>query len=104
MLRALNAVASRHRSIGDVRGRGLMLGIELVEADAAPDACGSRPPAPELAARVRQECLRRGLIVELGGRHDAVVRLLPPLIITDEQADSVLERLAESLAAAELAA
>ena len=104
MLGALNALATRHRSIGDVRGRGLMLGIELVEADAAPDACGSRPPAPELAARVRSECLRRGLIVELGGRHDAVVRLLPPLIITDEQADTVLERLADSLAAAERSA
>ena len=47
------------------------------------------------------ECLDRGLIVELGGRHSAVVRLLPPLTITDEQADAVLDRLADAMAAAE---
>jgi diaminobutyrate-2-oxoglutarate transaminase len=103
MTSALNALASRHPSIGDVRGRGLMLGVELVDPASDQDACGARQPAPELAAQVRRECLDRGLIVELGGRHDAVVRLLPPLIITDEQADSVLERLADSLAAAERA-
>nr|WP_051852652.1 diaminobutyrate--2-oxoglutarate transaminase family protein [Streptomyces aureocirculatus] len=59
------------------------------------------PPAPELAAAVQRACLRRGLIVELGGRHSSVVRLLPPLTITDEQADAVLDRLADALAAAE---
>jgi diaminobutyrate-2-oxoglutarate transaminase len=103
MMRALRGLASRHASIGDVRGRGLMLGVELVDPAGEADACGSRPPAAALAARVRKECLSRGLIVELGGRHDAVVRLLPPLIMTDEQADTVLERLADALAAAERA-
>ncbi len=103
MLDVLNGMASRHPSIGDVRGRGLMLGVELVDPTAEPDGCGARPPASALAARVRRECLDRGLIVELGGRHDAVVRLLPPLIITDEQADSVLNRLGDALAAAERA-
>ncbi|WP_406712604.1 diaminobutyrate--2-oxoglutarate transaminase family protein [Streptomyces antimycoticus] len=59
------------------------------------------PPAdPALAAAVQQECLRRGLIVELGGRHDAVIRLLPPLTITDEQTEAVLDRLADALDAA----
>ncbi|GAA0280744.1 diaminobutyrate--2-oxoglutarate transaminase family protein [Cryptosporangium japonicum] len=88
-----------HPAIGDVRGQGLMLGVELVEADAEPDHLGARPAASALAGRVRTECLRRGLLVELGGRHDAVLRLLPPLVITEEQADSVLERLAEALSA-----
>jgi diaminobutyrate-2-oxoglutarate transaminase len=97
----LHEMASVFPSIGNVRGRGLMLGVEVVDPDAAPDACGSRPPAPELAALVRQECLQRGLIVELGGRNDAVVRLLPPLIITDEEAEAVVQRLAEAFAAAE---
>ncbi|MFF4757558.1 diaminobutyrate--2-oxoglutarate transaminase family protein [Streptomyces sp. NPDC001292] len=59
-----------------------------------------RPAAPELAAAVQRECLRRGLIVELGGRHASVVRLLPPLTITDEQAAAVLGRLAEAVEAA----
>ncbi|MEU4897764.1 diaminobutyrate--2-oxoglutarate transaminase family protein [Streptomyces sp. NPDC044780] len=58
------------------------------------------PAAPALAAAVQQECLRRGLIVELGGRHGGVIRLLPPLTITDEQAEAVLDRLADALDAA----
>ncbi|EXG79445.1 diaminobutyrate--2-oxoglutarate transaminase family protein [Cryptosporangium arvum] len=91
--------ALAHPAIGDVRGRGLMLGVELVEPDAEPDHLGTRPAASALAGRVRTECLRRGLLVELGGRHDAVLRLLPPLVITEEQADSVLERLADALSA-----
>lgn len=98
----LAALQSRHDGIGDVRGRGLMLGIELVEPDSAPDATGARPAAPALAVRVRSECLARGLIVELGGRHDSVVRLLPPLVITDDEVSTVLERLAEAIAVAEL--
>jgi len=85
--------------VGEVRGRGLMIGIEIVEPHAAPDALGARPAAPALASAVRAECLARGLIVELGGRHDTVVRLLPPLTITDAQATSVLDRLGEALAA-----
>ncbi|MCI3933489.1 diaminobutyrate--2-oxoglutarate transaminase family protein [Streptomyces sp. AN091965] len=68
-------------------------------SDTAHDLPESRPhpPAPELAAAVQRECLRRGLIVELGGRHSSVVRLLPPLTITDEQATAVLDRLADAL-------
>ncbi|MFI5955418.1 diaminobutyrate--2-oxoglutarate transaminase family protein [Cryptosporangium sp. NPDC051539] len=89
----------RHPAIGDIRGRGLMLGVELVEADAEPDHLGARPAASALAERVRNECLQRGLLVELGGRHDAVLRLLPPLTITDHEADAVLDRLADALSA-----
>ena len=62
---------------------------------AAPD--GAPPRRPRLAAAVQRECLRRGLIVELGGRHASVVRLLPPLTISDEQADAVLDRLADAV-------
>ncbi|ELS57003.1 diaminobutyrate--2-oxoglutarate transaminase family protein [Streptomyces viridochromogenes] len=56
-----------------------------------------RPAAPELAVAIQRECLRRGLIVELGGRHSSVVRLLPPLTISDEQAAAVLDRLADAV-------
>ncbi|MEU6257356.1 diaminobutyrate--2-oxoglutarate transaminase family protein [Streptomyces sp. NPDC047043] len=65
-----------------------------------PGADGPRPAVPELAAAVQRECLRRGLIVELGGRHASVVRLLPPLTISDEQAAAVLDRLADAVEAA----
>ncbi|GGR24442.1 hypothetical protein GCM10010251_45660 [Streptomyces aurantiogriseus] len=62
-------------------------------------ARGPHPAAPGMAVAVQRECLRRGLIVELGGRHASVVRLLPPLTITDEQAAAVLDRLADAMAA-----
>jgi hypothetical protein len=59
-----------------------------------------RAAAPELAAAVPRECLWRGLIVGLGGPHARIVRLLPPLTITGEQATAVLDRLAGALRAA----
>jgi diaminobutyrate-2-oxoglutarate transaminase len=100
MLGRLRGLAAHHACIGDVRGRGLMIGVELVDTEADPDDYGALPAAPHLAVRVQQEALRRGLIVELGGRHAAVVRLLPPLTITDEQAEAVLDRLAAAVEAA----
>ncbi|WP_443068181.1 diaminobutyrate--2-oxoglutarate transaminase family protein [Streptomyces sp. NBC_01280] len=107
MVGQLQGLAAEHPCIGDVRGRGLMIGVELVDVGAAQDPdrpaapdLSPHPPAPGLAASVQRECLRRGLIVELGGRHSSVVRLLPPLTITDEQAAAVVERLADALAEA----
>ncbi|MFD5779903.1 diaminobutyrate--2-oxoglutarate transaminase family protein [Streptomyces sp. NPDC126933] len=100
LLGQLQGLAVHHPCIGDVRGRGLMIGVELVATDAGDPA----PPDPALAAAVQRECLSRGLIVELGGRRSAVVRLLPPLTLTDEQAVAVLDRFADALAAAERAA
>ncbi|MEU8432631.1 diaminobutyrate--2-oxoglutarate transaminase family protein [Streptomyces sp. NPDC029216] len=93
MLTALRGLAGDRPCIGDVRGRGLMLGVEIVDPDTG-------AAAPALAAAIRQDCLDRGLIVELGGRHGAVVRLLPPLTLTDEQATAVLDRLADAIPAA----
>ncbi|MDH6575273.1 diaminobutyrate--2-oxoglutarate transaminase family protein [Kitasatospora sp. MAP5-34] len=95
----LNGLKERLPVIGDVRGRGLMLGVELVDPSGEPDSCGAHPADPQLAVRVRAACLQRGLIVELGGRHDAVLRLLPPLTITDEQVEAVLDRLADAIEA-----
>jgi len=103
MLDQLRSLARGLPCMGDVRGRGLMIGVELVDAEedgGGPDAGGPRPAASELAAAVQRECLRRGLIVELGGRHASVVRLLPPLTISDEQAAAVLDRLADAVEAA----
>jgi diaminobutyrate-2-oxoglutarate transaminase len=101
LAKELLSIAADRPCIGEVRGAGLMLGLELVDPDAGPDALGARPPAPALAALARAACLSRGLIVELGGRNDTVLRLLPPLIMTDDEADIVLERLAGALADAE---
>ncbi|NUS11941.1 MAG: aminotransferase class III-fold pyridoxal phosphate-dependent enzyme, partial [Streptomyces sp.] len=100
MLGRLRALAPHHPCVGDVRGRGLMIGVEIVDAGAEPDDHGALPAAPHLATHIQAEALRRGLIVELGGRHGSVIRLLPPLTITDEQAEAVLDRLAGAIEAA----
>lgn len=110
MLAQLRGLAADFPCIGDVRGRGLMIGVELVDPEQPPEPVaevdaqagstvgGPRRAAPDLAVAVQRECLRRGLIVELGGRHSSVVRLLPPLTITDEQANAVLDRLSDAVA------
>ncbi len=87
---------------GDIRGEAARsVGAEDGDARGAPcegasyaDAVhtAALPAAPALAAAVQQECLWRELIVELGGRHSGLIRLLPPLTITDEQAEAVLDR------------
>ncbi len=90
---ARREAARREGAQGDGTGRALNGG-----APYAGDARTGAPPAdPALAAAVQQECLRRGLIVELGGRQGAVIRLLPPLTITDEQTEAVLDRLTDAL-------
>nr|MDT0664348.1 hypothetical protein [Micromonospora sp. DSM 115978] len=74
--------------------------VEFVDPGSPADALGARTADPALAAAVRQQCLERGVIVELGGRFDAVLRLLPPLTISDSEADTVLAVLADALEAA----
>src|SRR6056297_2240759 len=85
----LDAAADHHAEIGDVRGRGLMLGAEMVDPTADPDDLGAHPPDPDLAEAVQSECFDRGLIVERGGREGATVRFLPPLIISEAEVDDV---------------
>jgi diaminobutyrate-2-oxoglutarate transaminase len=65
-------------SVGEVRGRGLMLGVELVRDR------DTREPAPALAGEVRRACAQKGLIIEVGGHFRNVARFLPPLVITRE--------------------
>jgi diaminobutyrate-2-oxoglutarate transaminase len=77
-LRTLGAATAEREAVGEVRGRGLMIGVELVRERE------TREPWPELADEVRRACCQRGLIVELGGHFGNVVRFLPPLVITRE--------------------
>ncbi|WP_308114776.1 aminotransferase class III-fold pyridoxal phosphate-dependent enzyme [Streptomyces sp. ISL-12] len=103
LLGRLRELTGVHPCVGEVRGRGLMIGIEFVHAEEDPlDDGGDHPcrrPAPGLAAAVQRECLRRGLIVGVGGRPANVVRLLPPLTTTEEQAAAVFDRLADAVCA-----
>ena len=96
----LQRLQQDYPQLGDIRGRGLMLGVELVDPTGSGDALGHPPACRTLAPKVQRECLRRGLILELGGRHGAVVRFLPPLIISAEQIDEVAGRFAEAVHAA----
>ncbi len=86
--------------LGDIRGRGLMLGVELVNPEGERDAQGHPPHYGQLAPLVQRECLKRGLILELGGRHGSVVRFLPPLVITAAEIDQVAKIFSLAVAAA----
>jgi diaminobutyrate-2-oxoglutarate transaminase len=101
MLAGLAQVELSARSIGEVRGVGLMLGAEIVDPDAAPDARGVRPAAPELARRIQRLSLDKGLIVEVGGAYGNVVRFLPPLVIEADDVDRAVEMFAAAVAEAE---
>lgn len=97
----LRQIQSEVSCIGDVRGRGLMIGTEIVNPEGAANQGGIYPQHPTLARQIQAECLRRGLILELGGRHSSVVRFLPPLIITPEQVDTICEIFQAAVQAAE---
>lgn len=91
MLSLLEEVEKDAAIIGDVRGKGLMLGIEFVHDKE------SKKPAPELAKKVRTFCHRHGLLIEVGGHYDHVARFLPPLILTEDLARKGIEIFAEAV-------
>jgi diaminobutyrate-2-oxoglutarate transaminase len=82
-------------SVGDVRGRGLMIGIELVRDR------DSKQPWPEMATQIRTECFHRGVIIEVGGHYGNVARFLPPLVISRKLLLTGVEIFVESVRAAE---
>jgi 4-aminobutyrate aminotransferase len=92
LMERLSEWPERFPCVGEVRGLGLMLGIELIRDRA------SRAKAPELRDRLVQAAFQRGLLVLGAGEN--TVRLCPPLTITREQADFAIETLESCLAAA----
>jgi len=91
MLSWLEEIEKDSSIVGDTRGKGLMLGIELVKDKA------SKEPAPESAQKVRTFCHRHGLLVEIGGHYSNVVRFLPPLILTEDLAKKGIEIFADAV-------
>lgn len=91
-MEGLKAIQGKFPVIGDVRGRGLMIGIELVR-----DA--HRTPAPDLAKALEMEVLKRGALISTTGAHGNVLRITPPLVITPGQVERALKIIAESVAA-----
>lgn len=86
----LNSIKEKYSVIGDVRGKGLMIGVELVKDNA-------KTPAVDEAKAVRQSCLEYGLLIGVGGVWANVLRIQPPLVITDDQLDEALTIIEKSL-------
>ena len=93
-IEGLRRLAAKHPCIGDVRGLGLMIGVEIVNDRA------SREPAPQLTKRVQQAMRERGVLVSITGVHGCVLRITPPLVITESQVGMALETLDSALGAA----
>jgi 4-aminobutyrate aminotransferase-like enzyme len=83
------------RTIGEVRGKGLMIGVELV----ADESAGDRTPNPSAVARLFEEARRRGLLVGKGGLWGNVLRISPPLTVSDAEIDEALAIFRESFEA-----
>jgi diaminobutyrate-2-oxoglutarate transaminase len=84
LMKGLEQLKADFKYIGDVRGIGLMIGVELVKDRA------SKSPYPEFIKEFKQLCLQRGLLFEIGGHYGNVIRLVPPLIITKKIIDNAL--------------
>jgi 4-aminobutyrate aminotransferase len=95
-LTGLRAITARHRQIGDVRGLGLMLAIELVK----PDEGDGRVPDPDLTKRIQAEALARKLILLTAGTYVNVIRIIPPLVTTADEVTLALSTLDDAVAAA----
>lgn len=97
LITGLRAMADRYPVVGDVRGKGLMVGVELVEP-------GTRTPSVAAAVRVLEETRARGLLVGKGGLHNNVIRLAPPMTVTEDEVDEALGALEGAIHAADSAA
>ena len=91
--RGLERLWEKYPLVGDVRGKGLMQGIELVMNRE------TKEPAPKPVAHLFEETRARGLLIGKGGLHGNVIRIAPPLTATAEHVDEALEILDHALAA-----
>jgi 4-aminobutyrate aminotransferase len=83
MMARMKEWPARHKNVGDVRGLGLMIGVELVKDQA------TKERAPELRDLVVDKCFERGLL--LLGAGPNTIRICPPLVITKDQADFAMD-------------
>ena len=81
----LLALKQRHECIGDVRGRGLLVGLDLVQDRA------TKAPAPELAQRVARTCLELGMMTSVVRGGFGIFRIAPPITITKDEIDLALD-------------
>ena len=91
IMKRLDEMKEQYPIIGDVRGKGLMIGIELVKDQK------KKTPAVEEVRKIRDLCREKGLLVGSGGVKGCVLRIQPPLVIEKEQIDKALNILEESI-------
>jgi 4-aminobutyrate aminotransferase len=89
----IDHLADDHPMVGEVRGKGLMIGVELVHP-------GGKDPYPEAASRIMEESRAGGLLIGKGGLFGNVLRIAPPLSLTEEEADEGFGILSEAVAGA----
>lgn len=82
LMRGLEALQSKHPQIGDVRGRGLMIGVEFTQPDGSPDKASAKA--------VQKACIEQRLLLLTCGTHENVIRWIPPLVVNDAQIDAAL--------------
>ena len=90
----LDALAAKYDAIGEVRGMGLMQGVELVKDKK------TKEPAPELTGKLFEATRERGLLIGKGGLYGNVLRLSPPLVVEESEVDEALATLDQALAVA----
>lgn len=95
LLKRFREFLEEHPLVGDVRGKGLMIGVELVENREA------KKPAPEEASKVVLEAMRRGVLIGIGGLEGNVLRIKPPLVISLEMAERAASSLEEAISKVE---
>jgi 4-aminobutyrate aminotransferase len=91
---SLDGLVETSEIVAEVRGKGLMLGVELVKK-------GSRDPDPAAAAAVMEAARREGLLIGQGGLYSNTLRIAPPLSLTEEEADEGYEKLSRAVAIVE---
>lgn len=96
LLDGLRSLVDESPSVGDVRGLGCMVALELVR----PSGRDGRDPDPALVKRVLAEALRRGLLLLSAGSWGQVVRIIPPLVTTSAEVDEAVAIIRESVGAA----
>lgn len=90
MMERIRRLQKEVRIIGDVRGTGLMFGIEFIDPNGPLDLMGVPEPSGEIAAKVQRLCFENKFIMEKGGRNGSVMRCLCALNITDEDIDKAM--------------
>jgi 4-aminobutyrate aminotransferase-like enzyme len=91
LLAGLRELQARHPLIGDVRGEGLFIGVELTTDPA------TRAPATAAAAQVKEAMKARGVLISTDGPDDNVLKVKPPLVLTRDDADHAIEALDAAL-------